>query len=143
MNLIDNPGFQSVEGWRNDHLQRHRGRHMENITVDKATLLAKLKANRDEHREMFLQAQDVYRDKMIAELDLALQEAREGKKIRRSFSLPVPEDHTEDFNTAIQMLEWEQGDQVQLGYGDFQQYVQNQWRWAASFAANTSAYLSE
>ena len=116
---------------------------MQEITVDKADLIAKIRANRDEHRSMFIKAQERYRDAMIAELDRALEEAREGKKIRRSFALPVPEDHTDEFNTAIEMLEWEQGDSVQLDHLDFQRYVQNRWQWAASFAANTQSYLAE
>lgn len=116
---------------------------MQEITVEKAALIAKLQSNRDEHRSMFIKAQERYRDAMIAELDRALQEARDGQKIRRAFSLPVPEDHTEEFNTAIEMLQWETGDEVQLDQHDFQRYVQNRWQWAASFAANTQSYLGE
>jgi hypothetical protein len=116
---------------------------MQEITVEKSALLAKIRANRDEHRSMFLKAQERYRDAMIAELERSLQEARDGQPIRRSFTLPVPEDHTVDFNTAIEMLEWEREDSVVLDHRDFARYVQNRWEWAASFAANTSAYLAE
>jgi hypothetical protein len=116
---------------------------MQEITVEKTALIAKLQSNRDEHRSMFIKAQERYREAMIAELDRALQEARNGDKIRRAFSLPVPEDHTEEFNTAIEMLQWETGDEVQLDQHDFQRYVQNRWQWAASFAANTQSYLAQ
>jgi len=116
---------------------------MQEITVEKAALIAKLQTNRDEHRSMFIKAQERYRDAMIVELDRALTEARAGDPIRRAFTLPVPEDHTEEFNTAIEMLQWETGDEVVLGHRDFQRYVQNRWEWAASFAANTQAYLAE
>lgn len=116
---------------------------MESITVDKKDLITKIQANRDEHRAMFLKAQERYRDAMIAELDRALQEARDGKPIRRAFTLPVPEDHTQDFDTAIEMLEWEQGDSVLLDARDFMRFVQNRWEWAASFAANTGSYLAQ
>jgi len=116
---------------------------MQEITVSKADLIEKLRANRDEHRSMFIKAQERYRDAMIVELDRALDEARRGDKIRRAFSLPVPEDHTEEFDTAIEMLQWETGEEVQLDQHDFQRYVQNRWGWAASFAANTQSYLAE
>jgi len=116
---------------------------MELITVDKAELLAKLRTNREAHREMFLKAQDVYREAMIAELDRALEEARTGGPIKRSFALPVPEDHTADFDTVIEMLTWDKDHMVQLSYHDFQTYVQNQWGWRASFAANTESYLAQ
>lgn len=114
---------------------------MDSITVEKAALLAKIRTNRDEHRSMFLKAQERYRDAMVVELERSLQEARDGKPIRRSFTLPVPEDHTTDFNTAIEMLEWEQGDEIVLDHRDFARYVQNRWEWAASFTANTASYL--
>src|SRR4051812_3191998 len=116
---------------------------MQEITVEKAALIEKIQANRDEHRSMFIKAQERYRDAMIVELDRALQEARDGRKIRRAFTLPVPEDHTEEFNTAIEMLQWEEGNSVVLDHRDFQRYVQNRWEWAASFAASTASYLAE
>jgi hypothetical protein len=116
---------------------------MQEITVNKAELVAKLQANRDEHRSMFIKAQEIYREKMIEELDRALEEARRGDRIRRAFSLPVPEDHTEEFDTAIEMLQWETADEVLLSQSDFMRYVQNRWQWQASFAANTASYLAE
>ena len=116
---------------------------MELITVIKTELVEKLKANRETHRALFLAAQERYRDAMIKELDQALEEARNGGTIRRSFAMPVPEDHTADFDTAIEMLQWDLGKTVQLSYHDFQQYVQNQWGWRASFAANTESYLAQ
>jgi len=114
---------------------------MNTITVPKERLLAALVENRESHRDIFLKAQEHYRERMIAELDRALEEARAGGEIRRMFSLPVPEDHTADFDTAIGMVEWEVNDTVELEQHDFEQYVLNKWRWAASFAANTEAYL--
>jgi hypothetical protein len=116
---------------------------MQTINVNKGELIEKIRANRDEHRSMFIKAQERYREAMIAELDRALQDARDGKKIRRAFSLPVPEDHTQEFDTAIEMLEWEKATEVKITQQDFQRYVQNRWEWAASFAANTGSYLVE
>lgn len=115
---------------------------MQEITVEKAALIAKLQSNRDSHRAIFATAQVRYREAMIAELDRALQEARDGKPIKRMFALPVPEDHTSDFTTAIEMLQWETGDQVVLDERDFRRYVQNRWEWEQSFHANTGSYLA-
>lgn len=114
---------------------------METITVIKRELIEKLKTNREEHRAMFLTAQERYRERMIGELDRALRDARAGNKIKRAFSLPVPEDYTSAFDTVIEMLGWDQSDTVELSQPDFQRYVQNRWEWAASFASNTSSYL--
>lgn len=114
---------------------------METITVSKAALIETLAHNRGVHRNTFLQAQVVYREKMIEELDRALDEARKGGTIQRAFRLPVPEDHTDDFDTALKMLEWHQGDQIELSDREFSQYVENKWGWRAAFHSNTEAYL--
>lgn len=114
---------------------------MEDVTVSKKDLLATLEHNRQVHRRTFERAQEKYREAMIAELDRALEDAREGRKITRAFALPVPEDHTSDFDTAIEMLKWEQADSVTLHQREFMNYVQNKWGWMASFAANTESYL--
>jgi hypothetical protein len=115
---------------------------VQTIKVDKDQLIKTLKKNRKKHREMFLKAQDVYRVKMIEELDRALDEAKNGGTIRRAFSLPVPEDHTEDFDTIVQMLEWDKGKSVELTQSEFRTYVENEWGWQHSFAANTGSYLA-
>lgn len=116
---------------------------MNPITVDKEALRATLQKNRDEHRTIFEKAQDVYRQQMVAELDRALDDAKNGRKIRRVFSLPVPEDFTAEFDTAIEMLEWALGETIELDPRDFQQYVQNQWSWNDRFVASTTSYLAE
>jgi len=114
---------------------------MDTITVKKDDLINTMRDNRDVHRETFLAAQDAYRIAVIAELDRMLAEAKAGMPVKRAITLPVPEDHTDDFDTAIQMLEWDTGDEVELTHHEFKQYVQNQWGWLASFAMNTQSYL--
>jgi hypothetical protein len=116
---------------------------MNTITVSKNRLIETLRLNRDEHKAIFDKAQAIYREKMIEELDRMLAEAKAGQPIRRGFTLPVPEDHTEEFDTAIQMLEWETGEEVELVQNEFMNYVENNWGWARSFAANTGSYLAQ
>lgn len=115
---------------------------MNPITVKKDNLIATVRENREAHRDIFLRAQEQYRRKMVEELDRALQEARDGGTIRRAFSLPVPEDHTDDFDTAIDMLEWSIEDTVELDEYTFARLVRNEWGWQQSFTANTEAYTS-
>jgi hypothetical protein len=119
-----------------------RKHKMDEIKVDKVTLIKTLRKNRKRHRALFLKAQDVYRIRMIEELDRALDEAKNGGVIRRAFSLPVPEDHTAEFDTVIQMLEWDKSKNVLLSHHEFRTYVENEWGWQQSFTANTEAYTS-
>lgn len=115
---------------------------MNTVNVNKARLVDTLRINRSEHRDIFERAQIAYREAMIAELDRALDDAKNGRQIKRAFTLPVPEDHTDEFDTALQMLEWSTDEEIELAQHEFMQYVENNWGWARSFAANTASYLA-
>jgi hypothetical protein len=116
---------------------------MDTITVTKADLIEVLRKNREEHHAIYVEAKRVYREKMIEEMDRALAEARSGGPIKRGFSLPLPEDHTKDFDDAIEMLELDLGDTVELSLYEFRQYYKNEWGWAQSFAANSLSYTQQ
>lgn len=115
---------------------------MQNITVMKSRLLETLRQNRDEHKGLFLQAQEKYRERVIQELDRRLADATAGRKIDIFFSLPEPVDYTGEFDKAISMVEWDEGNTVDLSEKDFQRYVLNKWEWEHLFAANTASYLA-
>jgi hypothetical protein len=115
---------------------------MEIIKVKKKRLLKTLRKNRKVHRQMFLDAQEVYREEVIKLLDSRLQRAREGGKIDMAFRLPEPQDYTESYDTAISMVDWAEGDTIDLDERSFEQYVLNKWGWQGAFAANTASYLA-
>lgn len=115
---------------------------METITVNKAALIETLQRNRSEHRAIFLEAQERYRQQWIDLLDQRLDDAKNGKHIDRYFRLPEPEDHTADFDTALEMLTWEVGDTVDLDERTFRRLVRNEWAWRDSFMANTASYVA-
>jgi hypothetical protein len=115
---------------------------MENIKVNKGKLMDTMARNREQHRQQFLDAQVIYRERAIEELDRRLQRARDGKKIwDLHFNLPQPRDYTDAYDTAIEMLTWEVGEEIELSERDFQRFVQNNWEWAQAFASSTQAYL--
>lgn len=117
---------------------------MNTVTVNKADLIEKVTKNREEHRQMFLDAQVRYRARVIEELDARLMEARRpGGTINLGFAMPEPVDYTREYDTALSMLEWEVGDQVELDQSTFAELVLNQWSWARHFAASTVAYLDD
>ena len=111
-------------------------------TVAKAVLLAKVKANRDGHREKFLRAQAGYREAMINLLDAQLAEARAGRDVDLSalVRLPKPEDHTDDYDLAIEMLGMEVGKNVTIGEKEFDNLVRDRWMWSQAFAGTIQAY---
>ncbi len=116
---------------------------MNEVTVDKAELYEVLAKNREAHHEKFAKAQGVYRDRVILELEKSLQRARAGDKVEHYIRLPIPEDHTDDYDRVMQMLEMHQFGNIKLTQSEFQCYVQDEWGWLKTFAANTTSYLAD
>jgi hypothetical protein len=113
---------------------------VEPIRVNKADLLDVLRENRAAHRDIFLTAQEKYRERIIEELDRRLADAKAGKAIDVYIRLPVPEDHTDDYDRIISMLMMSLDDEILLTERDAMTYVQDEWGWNASFFANTTSY---
>jgi hypothetical protein len=111
---------------------------MHSVKVERIALLMAIKGNRDAHRAVFLKAQEGYRNMMIEELDRMLQDAKEGKQIRRTVSLVEPQDHTEDYDRVITMLEMSVDKEIEIDAGSFDQYVRDRWSWK-QFTDSTNA----
>jgi hypothetical protein len=114
---------------------------MNTVKVKRQDLLTKVRANRDAHRSLFLQAQEGYRKLVIEELDKMLADAKTGLPIRRSVSLTEPSDHTKDYDRVVAMLEMSVDDTVILDAHDFDQYVMDNWDWSR-FALSTNTFYA-
>lgn len=114
--------------------------NMNSINVKKIDLLTTLRENREKHRTIFLEATEGYREAAIKELDAMLEDAKAGRKIRRSLTLVEPQDQTRDYDRAIRMLEMSQDDVIELEEHDFAQYVLDDWAWKRQFLLSNSAY---
>lgn len=142
MELTDELISLFEEAKLNARINRKKGK-MDTVTVDKAELLKTIRENRENHRQVFNDAVEVYREKMIAELDSMLEDAKAGRKIRRAISMPEPEDHTRDYDRVIKMLEMSVDSQIEIEEQEFNWYVMDQWQWNASFNTSTVAYAAQ
>lgn len=113
---------------------------MENVRLRKDVLLEKVLANRDGHRSIFEEAVEGYKAETIRQLEAHLDAVRSGKVRRIVVSLPMPEDHTRDYDRAIQMIEMDTRDEIELSEYDFQSYVLDDWNWKRQFLTTNSAY---
>lgn len=111
------------------------------VTVKRGQLLSILKENREKHREIFLKAIDGYRKHAIEHLSSMLQDAKDGKRIRRSLELPVPMDQTPEYDRVIGMLNMSIDDQITLSSNEFACYVQDDWSWKEQFTHSNTRYL--
>lgn len=110
--------------------------------ISKDELFAVLVENHERHRETFLKAQEGYRRRVIEELDRRLADVRAGRKIDLAFRMPVPEDHTEDYEREMRMLKMETRTIITLSAHEFDCFVMDNWGWKASFTTSNAPYLS-
>ena len=116
---------------------------MNQVKVRRADLLAKVRTNRDAHRDLFLKAREGYRKLVIEELDRMLADAKAGLPIRRSVTLTEPSNHVKDYDRVITMLEMSVDDTVTLDAQDFDRYVMDNWDWSRFALATNTAYAAK
>lgn len=115
---------------------------MDTAKVCRTQLLAKIEDNRANHRALFLKAQEGYRRMVIEELDKMLADAREGKPIRTTIALQAPQDHTDEYDNAIEMLRMDIEEHIEISAHDFQCYVRDKWQWSAHANFLNSTYAA-
>lgn len=115
---------------------------MNNVKVKKEELLKVLKANKEVHDTEVAAAQLVFRKELEQELRSKLLKVEMGGKLPELYiQAHPPEEHTEDFENAIAMVEASVDDILELDFSQFKQWFQNKWGWAASYAAHTQSKL--
>jgi hypothetical protein len=104
-------------------------------------LLEKMRVNREGHADVFERATAKYRKRMEEHLEQMLDDVRNRRPVSHRIDMPVPEDHTIDYDRVIAMLEMSIEDVIVLFEQDFNCYVMDQWAWTAAFTATSTAYL--
>lgn len=112
------------------------------VTVDRTELLGIIRQNREAHRATFEKAVKVFTDKLIAWHKEQAKILLRGGEAAHWHSLPVPEDHTEDYDTIISMLEMHVEPTLVLSFREYDNFVRDNWGWSKTFAANTQSYVS-
>lgn len=110
------------------------------IRVSKAELLDKLNENQATHRKTFIDAMDAYWPVAEREIKAMLAGVRKGKKPQMPH-LPVPQDHTRDYDRIIAMVSMSQGEYLELSEPEIAQFVMDDWAWKREFVTSTSNYL--
>ena len=112
------------------------------VTVNKKELLAKLSANRAEHKRVLDMAMVGYRKKMCEQLGKMLEQAHQlDGKLIRTVTCVQPEDHLEEFDDVIAMLTMSTADEITISGTQFKQFVLNRWNWQKTFQASTLGYI--
>lgn len=110
------------------------------VKVKRQDLLDVVKKNREEHRNLFLEAQQGFRARVIERLDKMLADARAGVRYDLSVALAPPIDQTKDYDRVIKALEMSVDEEIELDEREFAQYVMDDWSWKQNVLATNSAY---
>lgn len=113
---------------------------MDRVTVKKDELLAALRENRENHRDIFEEACEGYQARAIQLLEEHITRIRQGKREQVQVILPAPADHTKDYDRVIRMVEMSVDNEIDLEASDFASYVMDDWRWKREFLMTNSAY---
>lgn len=117
---------------------------MDDVKLKKEDLLEALGKNKETHKSTVRLAQAEYKRQQVERLERALEKARKGEDTAGErmelLRMPVPEDHTHDYDVAIQMLERDVRKVFKIDQTDFRRYFNDEWEWQRSFFANTGSY---
>lgn len=125
------------------------------VKVNREKLLETLKRNLETHKAAYQDALEGYyqeKDRKLAALHSATTEANANStedtrrvvhKAYQAFSgLPKPSDHSESYELAIEIMQWETETEVTLSINDFQCYVRDKWNWKDQFRASVLNYAN-
>jgi hypothetical protein len=112
------------------------------VRVRKYELLERIRKNRDEHREIFEEAITGWKQRVTEVLEEAYQDALQGKKFEPSHWIPRPEDHTDEYDTVIELLDMSLDEELELTRQEFANYALDNWNWQHDFLVTASNYGS-
>lgn len=115
------------------------------ITVKKEDLINELKKNRDAHQEEYNNAYVGYKQLCIEALEEKLATVNEDEDFDMYFNevSNPPDDHTQDYQNVIDILEIGEDDTIKLGVNDYMKYYKNNWEWRRSWGMSNATYLGK
>lgn len=112
------------------------------VSVQKTELVTKILANRDQHRTVFLEAVEGFREELLGILESRVDQVKAGNKVSLYIQIPEPEDHTADYDRVISMLSMHTDDIITIDSQDFARYVMDDWEWKRKWVETTSNYTN-
>jgi len=144
--------------------------HMENRTVivEKDKLLEKLRYNKENHIGEYKEAVKGYRSTLMSNLEKAKITAEETlaknykkmeSKISESsdkelekfpeyvnlvsaieFRNPVPKNYSKEYDSIINIIEWDTRKEIELTQPEFVCYIEDEWSWSSHFETIKMSY---
>ncbi len=115
------------------------------ITVNVADLIKIVQDNLTEHAAVFEDALAGFRLAANKALNERIDEISSRKIVSLHFTLPIPENHSDDYERVLRMLllTKEAGQElIVLSESEQEMYVMNQWRWKGAFDQTSTFYAA-
>lgn len=110
------------------------------ICVDKAELIAKVKENKKNHILEYGKAVILYKDEALKQLAAQINRVKEGE-LNAKLDLITPVNNAENYDSIIEMFEWEVQEQVVLEQSEFKEYVQDKTDFAVTARMSNMMYV--
>ena len=110
------------------------------IMAKTADVLTRLRANRETHVKIVVEARDGYMKRAREALESRLKQLESGKLVTLSFNLMPPQNQTAVYNVAIEMLGMHTGAEIELDSDQVRNLMRDEWDWSSSFLMSNSAY---
>lgn len=109
--------------------------------MDRLTVLDVVQANRATHRALYEKAMEGYKIQVIDVLTERLEQIKNNDPRQVTLNLPLPEDHTEDYDEIIGMLRSNKADEIILGQHAYRTYILDKWGWSDNWTASNTGYV--
>lgn len=117
-----------------------RGLH--SVRVERAALIERIAKNREDHRKIYEEAMAGWKKAVIEEIERMHKDALEGKDFRLRINLVRPEDHTDEYDSVLELLAMSLDDEFELTYQEFNNFVLDKWGWQHDFLTMSASYGS-
>jgi ABC-type phosphate transport system substrate-binding protein len=110
--------------------------------INKLILLSKIQENKNNHRQIFEEAIKKYREAAIKLLDKKIELLKKNKMPNLFIQLPLPTDHTCDYDRTIKMINMDTRIEIELTEEEFAKYVLDDWQWKREWISTASNYVN-
>ena len=119
-------------------MSEYRG--LDTVLLDRGDLLVQVEGNYAKHRDKFEEAMAGYKELALKYLNEQIERIKFNAPEQVIVSLPMPEDHSDDYQRVIEMLKWSEDTTLELNEQEFSTYVLDQWGWQQGFAQTYAMY---
>jgi hypothetical protein len=122
-----------------------KGRLMNGVKIKKSELLDALRKNLQQHKTDVLDALRLRRLEVDAQLSDVMDKIKrdENYQPQRSFSFPIPEDNSREYEKVIRMVEMTQDDVIELDEDQFDKLVMDNWSFKHELMQTSSFYRKD